>query len=240
MSVVETSASPSATAVLVVNAGPPIVVGEGFQNAGSVRERSVVALSSLVAPFRGGATYTFRGGATYRFTRACAIPNRARLRNRWTAAPDQGARRCCPWRQALRASAHAPFVRLSRLLGWVAVAGQGPAQRVRQGSRVTRVATPASRARTAATTPAAASRSRVACGARPTAACSPPALGRRRGVRARVRRPPAVSVRRGEPQNGPSDVPVDEVGVDCDRGGGSFASGCDLVAKRGDRETTRC
>ena len=30
---------------------------EGFQNAGSARERSAVALSSLVAPLRGGAIY---------------------------------------------------------------------------------------------------------------------------------------------------------------------------------------
>src|SRR5207244_11260311 len=55
-----------------------------------------------------------------------------------------------------------------------AIAGQGPAQQVRQRPRVTRVATPAGRARTARTTaPAAASRSRVACGARPTAPAPP-------------------------------------------------------------------
>jgi hypothetical protein len=70
----------------------------------------------------------------------------------------------------MRASAHDPFVRLSRLLGCAAVAGQGPAQRVRQGRRVTRVATSAGRTRTARATPsAAASRSCVARGARSTA-----------------------------------------------------------------------
>jgi hypothetical protein len=37
----------------------------------------------------------------------------------------------------MRGSAHTPFVRLSRLFGCAALAGQGPPQRVRQGRRVT-------------------------------------------------------------------------------------------------------
>src|SRR6266508_2976755 len=88
---------------------------EGFQNAGSARERSAVALSSVVAPLRGGAIY--RVGARVR------IPDRAGLRNRLAAAPDQSGRPCCPWRRAMRVSAHAPFFRLSRLFGCAAVAG---------------------------------------------------------------------------------------------------------------------
>src|SRR6266516_4124742 len=53
---------------------------EGFQNAGSARERSAVALSSLVAPLRGGAIY--RVGLFIGLTRARArLPDRAELRN---------------------------------------------------------------------------------------------------------------------------------------------------------------
>src|SRR6266566_7036984 len=46
---------------------------EGFQNAGSARERSAVALSSLVAPLRGG--------AIYRVDARARLPDRAELRN---------------------------------------------------------------------------------------------------------------------------------------------------------------
>src|SRR5215207_4624887 len=97
---------------------------EGFQNAGSAPERSAVALPFLVAP-REVARF-IDGSRARANTRSCWAWQPMDCR------PDQSARPYLPWRQAMRASAHAPFVRLSRLLGCAAVVGQGPAQRVRK------------------------------------------------------------------------------------------------------------
>jgi hypothetical protein len=58
---------------------------EGFQNAGSARECSAVALSSLVARSEAA-----RSGLT-----RARVPDRAGLRNRPAAAPGQRARPCC-------------------------------------------------------------------------------------------------------------------------------------------------
>src|SRR6266511_375904 len=74
------------------------------------------------------------------------------------------------WRPPLGASADAPFLRISRLLGLAAVACRWSAQRVRQRHRVTGVATSTRRARTANGSPLAATgRSRLPRCARPSA-----------------------------------------------------------------------
>ena len=80
----------------------------------------------------------------------------------------------------MRGSPDAPFVRPSRLLGFAAPASQGPAQRVRQGRRIARLAPSAGRARPArATSDASASRSCFACGTRsPAATAAAPRPGR--------------------------------------------------------------
>src|SRR5215204_12028 len=73
------------------------------------------------------------------------------------------------------ASVHAPFLRLSRLLGSAAAADQRPGQRVRQGRRVARVATSADGAQPARTAALAApSRSCFLCRADASPAATTP------------------------------------------------------------------
>jgi DNA-binding SARP family transcriptional activator len=109
---------------------------EGFQNAGSCSPP-------------GGRAVLFLW-----LTRAREYQIVLGLANGWwrrRVGPRGSWSHCLGW--ALGASAHAPFLRLSRLLGCAAAAARAQAQRARQRRRVTRVATSTCRARAAGAAP---------------------------------------------------------------------------------------
>src|SRR6266487_143044 len=107
------------------------------------------------------------------FTRARGYQIALSLATDWLAAQTYALALAAPGGGRWEHRLHAPFFRLSRLLGSAAAAGQTPAQRVRQRRRVARVATSARGARPAkAAPPTAASRSCLACGARPIASAT--------------------------------------------------------------------